>query len=78
MYVNPASAASMSTAWIVRRVRPCETDRESQRFQSPVTVFTVKTAASAVAPTRCPVFAHSGALELSLIQLVPGDRLEGV
>ena len=67
----------MSSAWIVRRVRPCGTERESQRFQSPVTVFTLKTVASAVAPTRWPVFAHSGAPALFLIQLVPGDRLEG-
>jgi len=44
---------------------PRDTERESQRFQTPVTVFTVNTAASAVAPTRCPVLAHSGAPELS-------------
>src|SRR6478672_10592676 len=35
----------------------------AQRFQTPVTVFTVNTAASAVAPTRWPVLAHSGAPE---------------
>ena len=77
-YVNPASEASMSNACAVRRVLPCEAPRDSHRFHRPVTVLTVNTAASPVAPTRWPVFAHSGAplglLEDSDSPLSPGAR----
>src|SRR5690348_10777939 len=41
-YVNPASAANIDSACRVRSVRPSGVCRESQRFQTPVTVLTVK------------------------------------
>ena len=44
------SDPSISAVWTHRLVRPTSFPRESQRFQSPVTVFTVQSAPSPAAP----------------------------
>ena len=58
---NPASDASIVIACSVRRVRPAGSERESHKFQAPVTVFTVNSAPMPVATATCARL-HAGAL----------------